>query len=71
MPVLRNETPTRPGDTPAGPALVSRLRELQVVMDHAGVGIALIKQRTVVSCNQQFADIYGFSDPSCTGVLPP
>jgi len=38
------------------------LRELQLVMDHAGVGIAFIKHRTVVRCNQQFADIFGGGD---------
>ena len=64
MPVPPNDTLSNSGDAPADPALGSRLRELQVVMDHAGVGIAFIKQRTVVRCNQQFADIYGFADPS-------
>ena len=40
------------------------LRELRLVLDHAGVGIAFIKQRTVVRCNQHFADIYGFGGPA-------
>ena len=64
MPVPLIDTLSNAGDAPADPALGSRLRELQVVMDHAGVGIAFIKQRTVVRCNQLFADIYGFADPS-------
>jgi diguanylate cyclase (GGDEF)-like protein/PAS domain S-box-containing protein len=40
------------------------LRELQVVMEHAGVGIVLIRHRTVVRCSHRFAEIYGFSDPA-------
>lgn len=38
------------------------LREHQVVLDSAGVGIAFIKQRTIIRCNQRFAQIYGFAD---------
>ena len=64
MPVQCHETPEPPGGAPADSPVLSRLRELQVVMDHAGVGIAFIKQRMVVRCNQQFADIYGFAHPS-------
>ncbi len=40
------------------------LRELRLVLDHAGVGIALIKQRQIVRCNQQFADIFSFGHPA-------
>jgi len=38
------------------------LREHQVVLDSAGVGIAFIKQRTIIRCNQRFAQIYGYTD---------
>jgi diguanylate cyclase (GGDEF)-like protein/PAS domain S-box-containing protein len=38
------------------------LREHQVVLDSAGVGIAFIKQRTIIRCNQRFAQIYGYGD---------
>jgi len=39
------------------------LRDLQVVMEHAGVGIVYIRQRTVVRCNQRWAEIYGLPHP--------
>ncbi len=44
--------------------LRSNHREQQVVLDSAGVGIALIKQRKVQRCNQRFAEIYGYPDAS-------
>ena len=37
------------------------LREQQVVLDSAGVGIAFIRQRAVIRCNQRFAEIYGYA----------
>ena len=40
------------------------LREQEVVLDNAGVGIAFIKHRAVIRCNQRFADIYGFAAPA-------
>ncbi|MEO7937407.1 MAG: EAL domain-containing protein [Burkholderiaceae bacterium] len=51
--------------TPASITPVSNdngLRELQVVLEHAGVGIVFIRQRTLVRCNQRFAEIYGLAD---------
>jgi len=38
------------------------LREHQVVLDSAGVGIAFIKHRTIIRCNQRFAQIYGYPE---------
>ncbi|MDO8248152.1 MAG: EAL domain-containing protein [Rhodoferax sp.] len=38
------------------------LREQQVVLDSAGVGIVFIKQRQVIRCNQRFAQIYGHAE---------
>ena len=38
------------------------LVEQRMALDHAGVGIALVRQRQVVSCNQRFADIFDHAD---------
>ena len=38
------------------------LREQQVVLDSADVGIAFIRQRVMIRCNQRFAEIYGYAD---------
>ena len=38
------------------------LREQQVVLDNAGVGIAMLKRRVVVRCNQRFAEMFGHTD---------
>jgi diguanylate cyclase (GGDEF)-like protein/PAS domain S-box-containing protein len=57
--------PARPPFLSKTPLLADAgLRELQVVMAHAGVGIVFIRRRTVVRCNQRFAEIFGFLDPA-------
>ena len=38
------------------------LREQEVILETAGVGIVFIKHRTVLRCNQRFAQIYGHAD---------
>ena len=38
------------------------LREYEVVMENAGVGIAYVKQRTIVRCNQRYAEIFGVTE---------
>jgi diguanylate cyclase (GGDEF)-like protein/PAS domain S-box-containing protein len=49
--------PLLPGEPPAGaPDALS-------VIEQAGLGICLIQGRRVVSCNQRFADLYGFEQP--------
>lgn len=40
------------------------LREQQVILETAGVGIVFLKQRVVIRCNQRFAEIYGHPDTS-------
>jgi diguanylate cyclase (GGDEF)-like protein/PAS domain S-box-containing protein len=39
--------------------LQQALREQQVILDTAGVGIVFIKNRLLVRCNQRFAEIFG------------
>jgi diguanylate cyclase (GGDEF)-like protein/PAS domain S-box-containing protein len=38
------------------------LREQQVILDSAGVGIVFIKKRLVMRCNQRFAQIFGHTE---------
>ncbi|WP_394756666.1 EAL domain-containing protein [Rhodoferax sp.] len=38
------------------------LREQQVILDTAGVGIVFIKNRLIVRCNQRFGQIFGHAD---------
>ena len=51
------ETPPLPHDALA--QLQLALREQQVILDSAGVGIVFIKRRLVIRCNQRFAQIFG------------
>jgi diguanylate cyclase (GGDEF)-like protein/PAS domain S-box-containing protein len=45
------------------PALSQALRELDVILANAGVGVVFVKARTLVRCNQRYAEIYGFDSP--------
>ncbi|MCE4540490.1 EAL domain-containing protein [Pelomonas sp. P7] len=50
-------------DSSDNPALGQALRELDVILANAGVGIVFVKARTLVRCNQRYAEIYGFDSP--------
>jgi diguanylate cyclase (GGDEF)-like protein/PAS domain S-box-containing protein len=50
-------------DSSDNPALSQALRELDVILANAGVGIVFVKARALVRCNQRYAEIYGFQSP--------
>jgi diguanylate cyclase (GGDEF)-like protein/PAS domain S-box-containing protein len=50
-------------DTSDNPALSQAMRELDVILANAGVGVVFVKARTLVRCNQRYAEIYGFDSP--------
>jgi len=39
------------------------LREQQILLDSAGVGIVFMRQRVLVRCNQRYAEIFGYASP--------
>ncbi|TXI23306.1 MAG: EAL domain-containing protein [Roseateles sp.] len=51
-----------PSDSTTDPQ--QALRELDVILSNAGVGIVFVKQRTLMRCNQRWAEIYGFDSPA-------
>lgn len=50
--------------TQTGDDLAHILKEHQVILENASVGISFIQQRTIVRCNQRFAEIYGHASPA-------
>ena len=50
----------RPAVAPDTP-LQRTLREQQILLDSAGVGIVFLRQRSVVRCNQRYAEIFGYA----------
>lgn len=50
-------------DSSPNPALGQVLRELDVILANAGVGVVFVKAKTLVRCNQRYAEIYGFASP--------
>lgn len=62
---MTEKIPLAPPQTQPPDALAQlqlALREQQVILDSAGVGIVFIKHRLVIRCNQRFAEIYGYAD---------
>lgn len=53
----------RPG-VATDPPLHRTLREQQILLDSAGVGIVFLRQRSVVRCNQRYAEIFGYPSPA-------
>jgi len=47
-------------DTSDNAARSQAMRELDVILANAGVGVVFVKARTLVRCNQRYAEIYGF-----------
>ncbi|MFT4242780.1 MAG: EAL domain-containing protein [Acidovorax sp.] len=45
------------------PPLQRALREQQILLDSAGVGIVFLRQRSVVRCNQRYAEVFGYACP--------
>ena len=42
--------------------LALALRERDTILENAGVGIVFVKQRTIVRCNQRYAEVFGYAD---------
>ena len=62
--MLLNQNPPDPQDphSAALDLLQLALREQQVILDTAGVGVVFIKKRIVIRCNQRFAEFFGHVD---------
>jgi len=61
MPVQDPGSPPITSDVNA--QLVQALRERELLLENAGVGIVFVKQRTILQCNQRYAEIFGFDSP--------
>jgi diguanylate cyclase (GGDEF)-like protein/PAS domain S-box-containing protein len=49
--------------------LAHALREQQVILENAGVGILFVRQRAIMRCNQRAAEIFGYENSAAmTGV---
>jgi len=50
-------------------SLTTALAEQQLIFDTAAVGIAFVRQHTVLKCNRRFAEILGYEQEEVTGQL--
>jgi diguanylate cyclase (GGDEF)-like protein/PAS domain S-box-containing protein len=44
--------------------LLRTLREQQVILDNAGVGIVFVRDRQLLRCNRRYAEMHGYDDPA-------
>ncbi len=51
----------------ANQALKALLKEQQLILDHAMVGIVFLKNRTVTRCNRRFEEIFGYEEGELQG----
>ena len=59
MPASNTDPDLQTGPPDALELLQLALREQQAILDNAGVGIVFIKRRTLIRCNQRFAQVFG------------
>ncbi|MDO8448108.1 MAG: EAL domain-containing protein [Rhodoferax sp.] len=59
MPASNTDPDLHAGHPDALELLQLALREQQVILDNAGVGIVFIKRRILIRCNQRFAQVFG------------
>lgn len=55
------ESIIKPDPNSALTQLQCALREQQLILDNAGVGIVFVKRRLVIRCNQRFAQMFGYA----------
>ena len=63
MSALRSPSDLQPSEVGPDTPLQRALREQQTLLDSAGVGIVFLRQRSVVRCNQRYAEIFGYPHP--------
>ena len=55
--------PPNAGPSEIYPQLMQALRERDLLLENAGVGIVFVKQRVLVRCNHRYAEIFGHAHP--------
>ena len=61
---FRESPRAEPAPWPAAPVVPVGVGDAMHVLEAVGLGIALIQQRRVASCNQRFAELYGYDRPA-------